>query len=53
VTGEVVDVNSALKTKPEAVNTDPHGSWLIVVRLTNPAEPAALLDAGQYASLAK
>ena len=53
VTGEVVDVNSALKTKPEAVNTDAHGSWLIVVRLTNPAEPAALLDAGQYASLTK
>jgi glycine cleavage system H protein len=53
VTGEVVDVNSALKTKPEAVNTDPHGSWLIVVKLTNPTEPAALLDAGQYASLVK
>jgi glycine cleavage system H protein len=53
VTGEVVEVNSALKTKPEAVNTDPHGSWLIVIKLANAAEPAALLDAGQYASLLK
>src|SRR5262249_33785818 len=27
VSGEVVDVNSALKDKPEAVNTDPHATW--------------------------
>ena len=53
VSGEVVDVNSTLKTKPEAVNTDPHGSWLIVIRMTNAAETAALLDAAQYASLVK
>ena len=53
VTGEVVEVNTALKTKPETVNTDPHGSWLIAVKLTNATEPAALLDAGQYASLVK
>jgi glycine cleavage system H protein len=53
VSGEVVDVNSALKTKPESVNTDPHGSWLVVIRLANAAEAAALLDATQYASLVK
>src|ERR1700730_14287112 len=53
VSGEVVDVNTALKTKPEAVNTDPHGSWLIVIKLTNPSEVGALLDAAQYASLVK
>ena len=53
VSGEVVDVNSALKTKPETVNTDPHGSWLIVIKLANAAEPAALLDATQYADLVK
>src|SRR4249919_3219385 len=34
VSGEVVEVNAALKSKPEAVNADPHGSWLIVVRLS-------------------
>src|SRR6478736_1137425 len=26
--GEVVEVNSALKDKPEQVNGDPHGSWM-------------------------
>ena len=40
VTGEVVEVNAALKDKPEAVNTDPHGSWMIVIKLTDPAKPA-------------
>ena len=53
VTGEVVEVNTALKDKPEAVNTDPHGSWMIVIKLANPARPAALLDAAQYADLVK
>ena len=53
VTGEVVEVNAALKEKPEQVNTDPHGSWMIVVRLTNGGEAAGLLDAGQYESLIK
>src|SRR5262249_24991028 len=47
VTGEVVEVNAALKDKPEAVNADPHASWMIVVKLTNPGEAAALLDAAQ------
>src|SRR6266852_1363843 len=51
VSGEVIEVNAALKTKPEAVNTDPHGSWLIVVKLADPSETGSLLDAAQYASL--
>jgi glycine cleavage system H protein len=53
VTGEVVEVNGALKDKPETVNKDPHGSWMIVIKLTNPAESGALLDAAQYQSLVK
>ena len=53
VTGEVVEVNAALKDKPEAVNKDPHGSWMVVIRLTNPAEAGALLDATQYQDLVK
>ena len=53
VTGEVVDVNSALKDKPETVNAEPHASWMVVVKLTNPAEAAALLDAAQYQDLVK
>ena len=53
VTGDVVEVNTALKEKPETVNRDPHASWMIVVKLTNPGEAGALLDATQYADLVK
>ena len=53
LSGEVVDVNTALKDKPEAVNKDPHGSWMIVVKVANPAEAGALLDSTQYADLTK
>jgi glycine cleavage system H protein len=52
-TGEVVEVNTDLKNKPEAVNRDPHGSWLIVLKLSSPGEAGALLDAAQYADLVK
>ena len=53
VAGEVVEVNSALKDKPETVNSDPHASWMIVLKFTNPADAASLLDAGQYEDLVK
>jgi glycine cleavage system H protein len=53
VSGEVVEVNLALKEKPEMVNKDPHASWMIVLRLTGPGETAALLDAAQYTELVK
>jgi glycine cleavage system H protein len=53
VSGEVLEVNAALKDKPEALNSDPHGTWMIVVKLSNAAETAGLLDASQYAALAK
>jgi glycine cleavage system H protein len=53
LSGEVVEVNTALKDKPEVVNSDPHGSWMIAIKLTDPAEAAALLDATQYADLIK
>lgn len=53
VTGEVVEVNAALKDKPEAVNKDPHASWMVVIRLASAGEAAALLDAVQYEALVK
>ena len=52
VSGEVVEVNGVLKQRPETVNTDPHGSWMIVVKLQDPAELSGLLDAPAYATLA-
>jgi glycine cleavage system H protein len=51
VSGEVVEVNTALKDKPETVNKDPHGSWMIAIKLANAGETGALLDAAQYQAL--
>ena len=53
VSGEVVDVNATLRDKPESVNADPHGSWIMAIKLSDPAETDALLDAAQYADLVK
>jgi glycine cleavage system H protein len=50
VSGEVVDVNTALKDKPEDVNAKPHESWMIKVRLANAAETSDLMDAAAYQS---
>ena len=52
VDGEVVEVNAALVSKPETINKDPHGeAWMIVLKITNPAGLAALLDAKAYEAL--
>jgi glycine cleavage system H protein len=53
VSGEVTEVNTVLKDKPETVNKDPHASWMIVIKLTNSGEAGALLDATQYQDLIK
>jgi len=53
VSGDIVEVNDALKSKPERVNADPHGSWLVTVRLSHAGEAGGLLDASQYADLVK
>jgi glycine cleavage system H protein len=47
--GEVIEVNAALKDSPEKINSDPHGdAWLIKVRLTNAADLNGLMDAPAY-----
>jgi len=51
VGGEVVEVNDAVKDRPEAVNTDPHSSWMIKVRVSDPSDAAELLDSSQYQGL--
>lgn len=53
VSGQVVEVNSALKQSPELVNAEPHTSWMVVIRLSDPAEAAGLLDAAAYEALTK
>ena len=52
VGGEVVEVNTALAGKPEAINKDPHGeAWMIVLKIADPAEVGALLDTAAYDAL--
>jgi glycine cleavage system H protein len=51
VSGEVVAVNDALSTAPEAVNKDPHGAWIIKVKPSNAGELGSLLDAAAYEAL--
>jgi glycine cleavage system H protein len=52
VGGEVVEVNGALASAPEVVNSDPYGAgWLLRVRVADPAEVDALLDAAAYEAL--
>jgi glycine cleavage system H protein len=53
VSGEVVEVNAVLKEKPEAVNSDPHGSWMVVIKMSDPGEADTLLDVTQYSDLVK
>jgi len=51
LTGEVVEVNQAVVDKPELVNDDPYGAWLVRVKVADPAEFEQLLDASAYRAL--
>ncbi len=51
VTGEVVATNGDLKDRPDQVNSKPHESWMVKVKLTNPGEAASLMDAAAYEAL--
>ena len=49
LSGEILEVNNALADAPHAINEDPYGEgWLVKVRLSDPAERDALLDANAY-----
>jgi glycine cleavage system H protein len=52
ITGEVIDVNSELKDHPEIVNSKPHDTWMVKVRLAEAGgDTAGLLDSAQYEGL--
>lgn len=53
VSGEVVEVNTAAAQRPEAVNSDPHNTWMIVLKVANDAEAKDLLDSAAYTDLTK
>ena len=53
MSGEVIEVNPALKDHPESVNAKPHETWMVKVRLADPQAMGALLDNAQYEALTR
>lgn len=52
VAGTVLAVNTALDGAPETVNTAPYtDGWMLKIKVSNPAEVAALLDSASYGKL--
>jgi glycine cleavage system H protein len=51
MSGEVTAVNADLKDHPERVNSHPHDTWMIKMRLSNAGETGSLLDSNAYQSL--
>ncbi|CCW34259.1 glycine cleavage system H protein [Chthonomonas calidirosea] len=50
VSGEVVEVNTAIIDSTEVINEDPFGrGWLIKVEMSDPSELDRLMDASAYA----
>jgi glycine cleavage system H protein len=51
VSGEVTDVNKALRDAPELLNSDPFGKgWIAKVELADATEVDSLMDATAYAA---
>lgn len=49
VAGTILEVNTSLNDKPEAVNNDPYGEgWMVKVTVNNSADVEALMDAAAY-----
>ena len=49
LSGEIIEFNESLETKPEKVNSDPYGEgWMIKIKITNPEEIDQLLDDKAY-----
>ena len=49
VTGEIIEVNTALSDSPELINSDPYGKgWLVKIKVSDAAGLAKLMDAAAY-----
>ena len=52
LSGEIIELNPALETNPEYVNSDPYGeAWMIKVRIEDSTEISKLLNAETYKAL--
>jgi glycine cleavage system H protein len=51
LSGEIVEVNESLTDSPQLINEDPYGEgWLVKVRLADPSESEALMNAESYSA---
>ena len=48
VSGTVTATNEELKTAPDKINENPHSTWIIKVKLSDPSQVDTLLDAAAY-----
>jgi len=52
ISGTIQELNSKLANAPESVNNDPYGDgWMIKMKVNDPADVNALLDAAAYESM--
>ena len=51
VSGTVVENNAALEDAPELINQDPYENWIIKVKMSDPSELDALMDAAAYKAI--
>lgn len=53
ITGEIMEFNPSLEDAPESINQDPYeAGWIVKIKISNPSEIDALLDAEGYANIA-
>ena len=54
ISGQITEVNEALRGDPSLANTDPLGAgWFFKVKLSNPSELDGLMDGTAYDELLK
>jgi glycine cleavage system H protein len=52
VDGTITELNAALANSPESVNNDPYGEgWMIKMKVNQPADVEALMDAAAYEAI--
>ncbi|MDI1233873.1 MAG: glycine cleavage system protein GcvH [bacterium] len=52
ISGEITEVNPALESNPELINSDAYtGGWMVKIKISNTAELSDLLDVTAYRAL--
>jgi glycine cleavage system H protein len=53
ISGKIVKLNAELDDKPETINEDCYGAWMVAIEPSDPSEVEALMDAAAYTDLLK